>query len=401
MTNPVTRRQLLHHALALGCSAAASPFLTPIALAQTGGDARLVVIILRGAMDGIDVFRPVGDPDFAALRPHLGADTSGLALDNFFALHPTLSGLHPLWSAGEMAFVPATSTLYRDRRSHFDGQDHLEVGTAGTLPPTLARDGWLNRLVALLPGATARTAFAVGHDRMMVLDGAAPMTQWAPGTELALNPQAQLLLSYLFTQDPLFADAGLAALAMGQPDPAMLDDDDDTDMMAGSARPGDAESLAAYVAQQLRGDTRIAAFSLTGWDTHRDQNRTLLPALTRLETAILTLRRDLGPDWSKTTVMAMTEFGRTARENGARGTDHGTGGALLLAGGALRGGRAIGGWPGLAESALYDRRDLMPLSDIRAYPAWAMRDLFGLRASDIERSVFTGLDMGDTPNLFL
>lgn len=400
MGHSLNRRQLLHRALALGCSAAASPFLTPIALAQTGGDARLVVIILRGAMDGIDVFRPVGDRDFAALRPHLGAETAGLPLDNFFALHPTLAGLHPLWAAGEMAFVPATSTLYRDRRSHFDGQDHLEVGTAGTLPPTLARDGWLNRLVALLPNATARTAFAVGHDRMMVLDGAAPMTQWAPGTELALNPQAQLLLSYLFSQDPLFADAGLSTLAMGQPDPAMLDEDD-SDPMAPAARPGDAEGLASYVAQQLRADTRIAAFSLTGWDTHRDQSRTLLPALTRLETAILTLKRDLGPDWSKTTVMAMTEFGRTARENGAGGTDHGTGGALLLAGGALRGGRAIGGWPGLAESALYDRRDLMPLSDIRAYPAWAMRDLFGLRASDIERSVFSNLDMGDTPNLFL
>jgi uncharacterized protein (DUF1501 family) len=400
MGHSLNRRQLLHRALALGCSAAASPFLTPIALAQTGGDARLVVIILRGAMDGIDVFRPVGDRDFAALRPILGAETAGLPLDNFFALHPTLAGLHPLWAAGEMAFVPATSTLYRDRRSHFDGQDHLEVGTAGTLPPTLARDGWLNRLVALLPKATARTAFAVGHDRMMVLDGPAPMTQWAPGTELALNPQAQLLLSYLFSQDPLFADAGLSALAMGQPDPTVLDEDD-SDPMAPAARPGDAEGLASYVAQQLRADTRIAAFSLTGWDTHRDQSRTLLPALSRLETAILTLKRDLGPDWSKTTIMAMTEFGRTARENGAGGTDHGTGGALLLAGGALRGGRAIGGWPGLAESALYDRRDLMPLSDIRAYPAWAMRDLFGLRASDIERSVFSNLDMGDNPNLFL
>ena len=405
MAGPLNRRQLLHRALALGCSAAASPFLTPIALAQTGGQARLVVIVLRGAMDGIDVFRPVGDPDFATLRPNLGADGQGLALDNFFALHPGLAGLHPLWAAGELAFVPATSTLYRDKRSHFDGQDHLEAGTAGTLPPTLARDGWLNRLVARLPGATARTAFAVGHDRMLILDGAAPMTQWAPGTELDLGPQADLLLSYLFAQDPLFKDAGLAALAMGRPDAAPLDPDDLDDamsMMAGSAPPpGDAESLAAYVAQQLRADTRIAAFSLTGWDTHRDQHRALLPALTRLETAILTLRRDLGPDWGSTVVMAMTEFGRTARENGARGTDHGTGGALLLAGGALRGGRAIGGWPGLTESALYDRRDLMPLSDIRRYPAWAMRDLFGLTASDIAAHVFAGLEMGENPGLFL
>ena len=383
----LTRR----HLLTLGCSLAASPFVTPIALAQTGGQARLVVIVLRGAMDGLDVFRPMGDPNFRALRPSLS--DGGLPLDNFFALHPGLPGLHPLWAAGEMAFVPATSTLYRDRRSHFDGQDHLEVGTAGTLPPTLARDGWLNRLVARLPGATARTAFAVGHERMMVLDGTAPFTQWAPGTELALVPQAELLLSYLFAQDPLFADAGLAALAMGAPEPMEED--------IPPAPPGDTATLAAYVASQLRADTTIAAFSLNGWDTHRDQGRALLPALTRLETAILTLRAELGPLWGQTTVMAMTEFGRTARENGARGTDHGTGGALVLAGGNLRGGRAIGGWPGLTESALYDRRDLMPLSDIRAYPAWAMRDLFGLSQSEIERHVFVSLDMGGNPGLFL
>lgn len=391
MRDHLTRRQLLHRASLIGCSVAAHPLVTPIAMAQTGGSARLVVIILRGAMDGLDVFRPIGDPDFAALRPNLSGE--GLALDNFFALHPALAGLHPLWAAGELAFVPATSTLYRDRRSHFDGQDHLEAGTAGTLPPTLARDGWLNRLVARLPGAGARTAFAVGHDKMLVLDGAAPFTQWAPGTELDLGPQAELLLSYLFAQDPLFADAGLAALAMGQPE--VMEDD------LPPARPGDAGALAAYVAQQLKGDTRIAAFSLNGWDTHRDQHRALLPALTRLETAILTLRDALGPVWAQTTVMAMTEFGRTARENGARGTDHGTGGALVMAGGNLRGGRAIGGWPGLSEAALYDRRDLMPLSDIRAYPAWAMRDLFGLGQSDIERHIFAALDMGTNPGLFL
>jgi uncharacterized protein (DUF1501 family) len=394
MASTYTRRQLLRSSAALGCTIAAHPLITPIAMAQTGGQARLVVIVLRGAMDGLDVFRPVGDPDYLRLRPSFG--TEGLPLDNFFTLHPALVGLHPLWAAGELAFVPATSTLYRDARSHFDGQDHLEAGTAGTLPSTLSRDGWLNRMIARLPGATARTAFAVGHDRMLILDGQAPMTQWAPGTELELGPQAQLLLSYLFAQDPLFAENGLAALAMGQP--ASMEGDED-DMAP--APLGDAATLARYVAQQLQADTRIAAFSLNGWDTHRDQHRALLPALNRLETAILTLRAELGALWGSTTVMAMTEFGRTAAENGAKGTDHGTGGALVLAGGALRGGRAIGGWPGLAEANLYDRRDLMPLSDIRRYPAWAMRDLFGLSRADIEGPVFTGLDMGTSPGLFL
>ena len=393
MADRMNRRQLLTRALALGCTAAASPVLTPVSLAALPGTRRLVVIVLRGAMDGLDVFRPVGDPHLAALRPHLTQENTPLPLDSFFALHPALSGLMPLWHAGEMAFVPATSTLYRDQRSHFDGQDHLEAGTAGALPPALQRDGWLNRLVAQLPHAQARTAFAVGRERMLILEGQAPMTQWSPGTDLDLSPQNRLLLSYLFDNDPLFAQAGRIALEMT----ATGTDTDDGDIPAGS----DAAGLGQYIAQQLLADARIASFSLTGWDTHRDQHRALLPALGRLQDAILALREGLGPVWGETTVMAMTEFGRTARENGARGTDHGTGGALLLAGGALRGGRAIGGWPGLGDQDLYAGRDLMPLSDIRAYPAWAMRDLFGLPVSSIERHVFSGLDMGDTPRLFL
>ncbi|ATX67065.1 DUF1501 domain-containing protein [Roseinatronobacter bogoriensis] len=397
------RRAFLSRSLALGCSLAASPLITPIALAGGPGDNRLVVIILRGAMDGLDLLRPVGDPHLAALRPHVfgaPADVPGLALDNFFALHPALDGLLPLWQAGELAFVPATSTPYRDRRSHFDGQDHLEAGTAGQLPPALSRDGWLNRLLTLLPGADARTAFAVGRERMLILEGTAPMTQWEPGTDLSLSPQSRLLLSHLFQADPLFAQAGQTALDMTGATLAELPDDEMGSMMAQTSA-GDADGLAAYIARQMLGETRIASFSLSGWDTHHAQPRAILPALARLQSAILTLRAGLGPVWGKTTVLAMTEFGRTLRENGSRGTDHGTGGAMLLAGGAIRGGRMIGGWPGLAEADMYAGRDLMPLRDIRAYSAWAMRDLFGLRASDVAQVVFPALDMGESPGLLL
>ncbi len=404
MGKDLNRRSFLSQSLALGCSLAASPFVTPIALADAPGDHRLVVIILRGALDGLDLLRPVGDPHFAALRPTLFDPANpGQALDGFFTLHPALGGLAPLWRKGELAFVPATSTPYRDRRSHFDGQDHLEVGSAGQLPPALSRDGWLNRMLTLMPNVDARTAFAVGRERMLILEGSAPMTQWTPGTDLDLSPQSRLLLAHLFNADPLFAEAGRTALEMTGGDLAeLLEEGEDSMMMAGPAiTAGDADGLAAYVAQQMQGSTRIASFSLSGWDTHNAQARALLPALERLQSAILTLREGLGPLWGKTTVMAMTEFGRTMRENGSRGTDHGTGGALLLAGGAIRGGRIIGGWPGLSEADLYAGRDLMPLRDIRAYSAWAMRDLFGLRASDVEAVVFPGLDMGESPGLLL
>lgn len=385
--NP-TRRAFLGQAAALGCSAAASPFLTPIAMANAPGENRLVVIVLRGAMDGLDVLRPMGDPHFAALRPSLSDD--GIPLGNgFFGLHPILSDLAPLWQRGELAFVPATSTPYRDKRSHFDGQDLLEAGINDD-DGTRVQDGWLNRTLTLLPGVTSRTAFAVGRDRMRILDGAAPMTHWSPGTELDLSPQARLLLDYLYRQDPLFTEAGLTALEMGTA-PEMED----------VQRRPTGEVLARYVAEQMRGETRIASLSLSGFDTHVQQARRLRPALRNLQTTILTLRAELGALWARTTVLAMTEFGRTARENGTGGTDHGTGGALLLAGGALQGGRSLGGWPGLSEAALYDGRDVTPLSDVRSYAAWALRDMYGLRASDLTSTVFPGLDMGDNPGLLL
>jgi len=386
--NP-TRRAFLGQVASLGCSAAASPFLTPIAMASAPGENRLVVIVLRGALDGLDALRPIGDPDFAALRPSLS--DGGTPIGNgFFALHPVLSDLIPLWQAGELAFIPATSTPYRDKRSHFDGQDLLEAGAGEDEAGRFSRDGWLNRTLTLMPGVTSRTAFAVGRERMLILDGPAPMTLWSPGTELDLGPQARLLLEYLFTQDPLFADAGLTALEMGL-----------ADGMGEDTRGPAGEVMARYLAEQLRGETRIASLSLSGFDTHQQQANRLRPALRNLQSTILTLRAELGPLWARTTVLAMTEFGRTMRENGTGGTDHGTGGAMLLAGGALKGGRILGGWPGLSQAALYDGRDLMPLSDVRAYAAWALRDMYGLRASDLTRTVFPGLDMGDNPGLLL
>ena len=158
-------------------------------------------------------------------------------------------------------------------------------------------------------------------------------------------------------------------------------------------------SLAGFAAERLFQDTRIAAFSLGGWDTHRRQDSTLPKALGQLADAILTLQTGLGPVWGKTVVIAMTEFGRTVRENGSKGTDHGTGGAMIFAGGALRGGRVLGRWPGLDEADLYARRDLLPTGDVRSYAAWALRDAFGIDRAVLEGMVFPGLTLGDNPGL--
>ncbi|MBE0552799.1 MAG: DUF1501 domain-containing protein [Rhodobacteraceae bacterium] len=400
----LNRRMLLKTAGAFACSAAAHPFLTTVTLAgsdggQPLGDHRLVVIILRGAMDGLDVVQPRGDGAYAGLRPTL-AQPDAADLDGFFALHSGLGGLMPLWQAGQLGFVHATSTPYRDKRSHFSGQDQLEAGTGMDLPASQVRDGWLNRMLQAVPGVRAETAFAVGNEEMKLLHGPAAVREWAPDTRLDLSPQAQLLLEHVYHDDPLFLAAASDAFALGG-DPDMMMDDSPAGALKG-ARLDDVDKLVRFAADRLREDTRIAAFSLSGWDTHKGQGKGLGRALMRLERAILQMQKGLGAEvWGKTTVLAMTEFGRTARENGTVGTDHGTGGVMLVAGGAIRGGKVYGDWPGLDEAALYDRRDLMPTSDVRQWAAHAMQGMFGLDRAVLEGAVFPGLQMGASPGLIL
>lgn len=390
------RRFFLRSLGVLGCSAAAHPFLTSVTLAEATkaggaplGEHRLVVAILRGAMDGLDAVQPVDDPLFARYRPTL-ANAAALPLSGGFALHPGLGGLIPLWEAGELAFAHAVSTPYRDKRSHFDGQDLLEAGTGMDAPGALRREGWLNRMLQAVPGLTAETAFAVGREALPLLAGAAPAMSWAPDQTLPLSPQGQLLLEHIYHDDDLFREAGAEAMLLaGEPTAASA-------APAGNRQVRDIDALVAFAGERLRGATRIAAFSLGGWDTHRGQRNTIGAPLSRLEHTVLQLKATLGPEvWGKTLFLAMTEFGRTARENGTGGTDHGTGGLLVMAGGALKGAQVLGRWPGLAD--LYAGRDLMPTSDVRAWAAWGMHALYGLDRGILERAVFPGLDMGDDP----
>lgn len=375
----------------LGCSAAAFPLMTPMAFAALPSENRLAVVILRGAMDGMDALQPYGDPDLRRLRPDFdigpGQGRLGGAIDltGFHALHPALGPLMPMWNAGDLGFVQAVSTPYRDARSHFDGQDILEAGTAGQVPPMTGRDGWLNRLLPLMPGANGRTAFAVGREEMLILRGAADRSSWAPDAQLDMAPATADLLMHTYHDDPLFRESAQAAFGLA----------DGTAQVVG--RRG--EALFGFAASQLRADARIAALSLGGWDTHRNQDGQLSRALDALSGGLQRLQADLGPVWDKTMVLVMTEFGRTAFANGSRGTDHGTGGTMILAGGALNGGKVWGDWPGLAEAQLLQRRDLMPTRDVRAYAAWALHGLYGTGRAALSSVVFPGLDMGADPGL--
>lgn len=388
----LSRRLFLRSAALIGCSAAAHPLVTSMALAGAPGENRLVVIILRGAMDGLDAFQPYGDRNLRALRQtlSLGPEHGATDLDGFFALHPGLSALLPLWQSGQMGFAPAVSTPYRDKRSHFDGQNMLEAGTGTDLDLADQRDGWLNRLLQQMPGQTSETAYSVGVEDMRILQGPAPAKSWAPEATLTISPQAARLFAHVYHDDPLFREAGAQAMEIA----AGLQEN----VMTEPARQ-EHLALAQFAADRLSRETRIASFSLAGWDTHARQSGGMTRALERLAETILALRDGLGSHWDRTTVMAMTEFGRTAHENGSAGTDHGTGGAMLVAGGAVRGGQALGAWPGLAEGDLYAGRDLMPVRDIRAYAAWAIHAKFGISRTVLEGRVFPDLDMGHDPGM--
>lgn len=388
------------------CSLAASPLVTPVAFAAAPGDNRLVVIVLRGAMDGLGTVMPYGDPAYAAVR---GALPEGaLDLDGFYALNPALGPLAPLWQAGQLGFVHAVSTPYRDKRSHFDGQDWLETGITD-MSNGLTRDGWLNRALPVL-GAQADTAWAIGNDAMAVLNGPAPVGRWSPDSDLALSPQAIRLAQMVMQDDPAMAAALTEAFNLA---------DDDGDPVAFTGTRGEMmnmmradnkavrstgaeERMAEFAAKRLKEEARIASFSINGWDTHAQQERGLGRALDSLSRTILTLQDNLGTAvWEKTAVVAVTEFGRTVRLNGTKGTDHGTGGAMILAGGAIRGGRVLADWPGLDETSLYERRDLMPTRDLRAHIGWLMRGLFGMESTALEGTVFPGLELGSDPGLLL
>ncbi len=382
-----TRRGFLAAGQGLLLSTALAP--PSLVWAAAPGDTRLVVIILRGGLDGLDMLRPYEDRDWRRVRPSLakGAGKKPLELAPGFALHPAMKPLYRLWRDGELAFAPAVATPYRDQRSHFEGQDILEKGTSSA---DLRSDGWMNRVLAALPGERAKGyAVAVGKGQMLVLRGPEEALFWSPSSDLDRGKRDSLL-DQLYGEDPLFARALAAAReadVMGDEVRASL-----------ASKRATAETSAQLAAKMLQDEARIAVLSLGGWDTHAKQAALLPRKLKELTESLIALKTALGGKvWKRTLVVTLTEFGRTVAENGTRGTDHGTASVTLLAGGALRGERLYGSWPGLSEAALYDGRDLMPTQDIRLYPAWALAAGYGLSPATLERDIFPGLELGRDP----
>lgn len=380
----LSRRVFLHAAAACGAYSM-SPALT---LAAAASDHRLVVIVLRGGMDGLDVVQPWGDPDFARLRPKTGqiAPAAGFAANDFFGLHQSLAPLEPMFKSRQLSFIHAVSTPYRNR-SHFEAQDVLEKGT-GTLEA--AETGWVNRLIGLIGSNKMEFAADIGTGSALLLKGPAEYLNLFPDSDLTFWKNSTQFLRLLYRDDPQLRDS-LARIETASESEMQIDNLDS----GVSVR-----EIAGLAAKLLRNESRIAAYSLYGWDTHFAQAPKLKKSLDDLALSLLALKHGLGAVWAKTAVVAVSEFGRTARFNGSGGSDHGTGGAAVLAGGLFangQGGKILASrWPGLAESDLYENRDLTPVDDVRRYLGWLLVSLFDLKPATVETSVFPGLAL-DAP----
>jgi uncharacterized protein (DUF1501 family) len=395
-----TRRDMLLSTGALFAWA----YMPKLARAE-GRDPRLLVVVLRGGLDGLAMVAPVGDPNWVKLRGEKGLALDGkppaLPLDSFFALNPAMPNLNRLYQGQQATIVHATATPYRER-SHFDGQDVLESGYDR---PGHMDSGWLNRALALLEAdgrvdPRGARALAVGPVTPLVVRGTAPVMSWVPQRLLPASEdtQARLLDLYLHT------DAKLAHALQGRRDLLALGraagisavTAPEDERLAGMARLRQyfkdvAVTAAKYLARP--DGPRVGAVGVNGWDTHINEGATggqLANLLGALDGTIPAFEQNMGEAWKETVVVFITEFGRTARINGTDGTDHGTGTVAWIIGGAVKGGRVIADWPGLKDADLYEERDLNATTDLRAVLKGVLQDHLRVDERALAATVFPG-----------
>ncbi|HEV2675967.1 MAG TPA: DUF1501 domain-containing protein [Aliidongia sp.] len=394
----LSRRRLLG---SLGAGAGLAVLNLPrIAYASAPIENRLVVVMLRGALDGLAAVPPYGDPHYADRRAGLALPMPGqadgiLALDHTFALNAALAPIQPLWGAGELLIVPATAGGYHTR-SHFDAQDLLEMGLVERHG---APTGWLNRALADIQGTDRqrRLGLAVGPSVPLMLRGGVAVASWEPPNLKAADPTLLASLTRMYAGDKLLGPAladGIKAqnlsdevLGVG----AMGDDGKPRFAKAGGYGPGAFRPMAEAAGGLLAAPDgpRVAVIDMGGWDTHVGQGTVkgrLADNLRGLAEGLAQLKISLGPAWGRTIVLVMTEFGRTVAPNGTNGTDHGTASVALLLGGAIKGGRIAGDWPGLAQ--LEENRGLRMATDLRAVAKGVLRDHLGVSTAHLDTTVF-------------
>jgi uncharacterized protein (DUF1501 family) len=383
-----TRRDFL--ALTAGAFAVAG--LPGAVFAAAPGDRRLVLVLLRGALDGLAAVPPIGDRRYAERRGAIALTAEDcIALDHGFALNAGLKDLEPYYRKGQLLIVPASGNGYHTR-SHFDAQDLMECGLSAKARET---GGWLNRALALVQKGNSRSGLAVGGAVPLVLRGAVPVATWEPANFHAADSDFIQALKTIYARDPLFGPALKMGLQSKNFSETVLGDES---MKApGGYGPKSFQPLAAAAGKLLAAPDgpRIAALDMSGWDTHVGQGTgsgRLFDNLAGLAAGLDAMAQGLGPAWNDTAVIAVTEFGRTVAMNGTNGTDHGTASVMFVMGGAVKGGRLYGDWPGLDR--LEEDRDLRVATDSRSVIKGVLRDHLGIDAASLASKVFP-----DIPNV--
>jgi uncharacterized protein (DUF1501 family) len=327
-----------------------------------GGQSRkvLVAIFQRGAVDGLNVVVPYGDRSYAGLRPNIAIKDS-LDLDGFFGLHPALAPLKPIYDAKQLAIIHAVGSP-DPTRSHFDAQDYMESGTPGRKSTS---DGWLNRALPTQTKPSPVRAISLGTSLARTLRGSNSAVALQSVDRFQVH-DAEMETMYAKTMDQVLGAAGretfeavkLMETVRKQPyTPAN-----------GAAYPNNAlgQSL-LQIARLIKANVglEVAFADMGGWDTHANEPALLQNLLTQFGTALAAFHRDMGDRMEDVSVVTMSEFGRTAKENGARGTDHGHANVMFALGGTIKGGKVYGDWPGLQPEQLYQQRDLAMTTDFR------------------------------------
>lgn len=374
------------HFTKLSAAGVMTSAIAPPVFADVPTKKRLILINLKGAMDGLHALAPYADRHYHKLRPTLGLGAPGtdrpvIDLDGSFGLHPALKPLQSLYRAKELVLVPAISMQYR-QRSHFEAQNMLEGG--GSLPYQ-QKTGWLNRTILEMGGAPNRIGLALGPTVPLIMRGQADIRTWSDSRLPEADEGFLSRINALYENDPIFHKA-FAQSQQDKSNPAMMENIN---------RIGGRFVLSIQAALTMLKDKkgpRIAVLEASGWDTHYAQERRLNKLFGELANALALIKNELGPMWKDTAVVVVSEFGRTAAENGSKGTDHGTGGLAILAGGSVNGGKIWGVWPGLSNIALLDARDLAPANHLESLFKAILNQHLGLSERQIADTVFPGLN---------
>ncbi len=385
----LTRRQFLASSAIGAATLLVWPRLT---FAATGSDTRFLFVFLRGGLDGLESVPPYGDPGYQAIRGALALSPSAAKpahrLDNVFALHPSFAHAARLYAQGQFMPVVAAAPPYWGR-SHFQAQNCVENGTG---KPDGAQTGWLNRCLACMPGVDGLACAPV---MPLTMRGPARVEAWSPPLPTDVNPILLQRLQPLYAADPRLAgtfvravarrqDSGIARSGTGMAPGG-------TDAHAGRTRGG--LPLMMGAAGDFMGRTdgpRVAFVEDEGWDTHANEAFIVTRKIAELDAGLQAFQHAIGPTWGRTVLVVATEFGRTAHINGTGGTDHGSGGSMFLAGGALRGGRVLGKWPGISAGELYQGRDVHATTDFRSVFKGVLAAHLGVPGSLLESRVFPG-----------